>query len=125
MGSSKYIDFDAALAEAEEEPVVVRYLGRDWTLFTSLPAKPVLRLLRLQADGLRESELGEAEMIDFMAQLVPANVLEAWLDGGLTIDQMAQLLRAILEAYRGEEPDEGEAPGPTAGPAPSSSTGRR
>jgi len=123
----KYIDFDAAISEAEEEPVVVRYLGRDWRLFTSLPAKPVLRLLRVQADGRGEDELSRQEMVAFMAEMVPADVLEAWLDGGLTIAQMAQLLRAILAAYQGseDESDAGEAAGPAPGPTPSSSTGPR
>src|SRR5665647_2558028 len=48
----KYIDFDAAIAEAEDSPVVVHYLGCDWTLYSAIPAKPVFKLLRMQADGL-------------------------------------------------------------------------
>lgn len=121
---SKFVDFDAAIAEAGEEPVVVRYLGHDWTLFSSLPAKPVMRLLRLQADGRGANELRESEMIQFMSEMVPADVLEAWLDGGMTIEQMATLLKAILDAYRGtdEEDDSGETPAPEPGPPTSSST---
>jgi hypothetical protein len=127
--AGKYIDFDAALSEADEQPVVVRYLGRDWELFSSLPAKPVMKLLRLRAEGRGEDELEQPEMVAFMTEMVPEAVLEAWLDGGLTISQMAQLLRAIVGAYRGvgdeAEDEPGEAPGPEAGPLPSSSTGPR
>jgi len=125
--AGKYIDFDAALSEADEQPVVVRYLGRDWELFSSLPAKPVMKLLRLRAEGRGEDELEQSEMVAFMTEMVPEAVLEAWLDGGLTISQMAQLLKAIVGAYRGidNEDEPGEAPGPAAGPAPSSSTGPR
>ena len=127
--AGKYIDFDAAISEAADEPVVVRYLGRDWRLFSSLPAKPVMRLLRSQAAGASEDELSRSEMVAFMAEMVPADVLEAWLDGGLTIDQMAQLLRCVLAAYQGSDAgagdEPGEAEGPETGPSPSLSTGPR
>ena len=127
--AGKYIDFDAALSEADEQPVVVHYLGRDWELFSSLPAKPVRKFLRLRAEGRGEDELEQSEMVAFMTEMVPEAVLEAWLDGGLTISQMAQLLKAIVGAYRGvdDEPEDepGEAPGPATGPAPSSNTGLR
>lgn len=121
---SRYIDFDAALAEAEEQPVVVRYKGRDWRLYASLPAKPVLRLLRLQAEGQDEDALTQADMVRFMSEMVPADVLEAWLDAGLTVDEMGQLLRLVFAAYRGGE-EAGEAPRPAKGPTRSSTTGTR
>jgi hypothetical protein len=127
--AGKYIDFDAAISEAADEPVVVRYLGRDWRLFSSLPAKPVMRLLRSQAAGHSEDDLSRNEMVAFMAEMVPAEVLDAWLDGGLTIGQMAQLLRCVLAAYQGSEDGAGDEPGEAAGPEPgpsfSSSTGQR
>ncbi len=125
----KYIDFDAALSEADEQPVVVRYLGRDWQLFSSLPAKPVMKLLRLRAEGRGEDQLEQTEMVAFMTEMVPESVLEAWLDGGLTVSQMAQLLKAIISAYQGTEDqgEPGEAQGPVTGPPPPpfSSTGPR
>ncbi len=127
MTDGKYIDFDAALAESEKEPVVVRFQGRDWELYPALPAKPVLRLMRMRA-GDDEADLDRGEMLDLLCGMVPAEVFEAWLDGGLTLDQLARLLRMLMSAYRlgGEEAtDEGEAEGPAAGPTASSSTGPR
>jgi hypothetical protein len=125
--AGKYIDFDAAIAESEERPVVVRYLARDWELYPSMPAKPAFRLLRLQAEGLGEAQLGRAEMLAFMAEMVPGEVLDAWLDGGLTIEQLGRLLRLVFDVYQGdaEAGAEGEAEGPQTGPTPSSSTGSR
>jgi len=123
--SKRYIDFDAALAESQREPVVVRYLGRDWELYPALPAKPVLRLLRLQAEGHGGDELSQTEMVRFMSEMVPSEVLDAWLDAGMSVDEMGRLLRAVLDVYRGEEGDEpGEAPGPETGRKESSSTGQ-
>ena len=125
--AGKYIDFDAALAEAAERPVVVRYLGRDWELFTAMPARPVLELLRLEAEGPGEEQLGRGETLRFMSQMVPAKVLDAWLDGGLSLDQLAELMKAVIAAYNGagDEAGEGEARGPAPGPTPSSNAGPR
>lgn len=124
MAEERYIDFDAALAEAEERPVVVRYQGRDWTLFSAIPAKPVFKLMRLKAQGHGGDSLSQAEMVEFMTELVPAGTLEEWLDGGISIDAMTKLLLAIVNAYTGtgEEEASGEAPSPETGPE-SSSTG--
>ncbi len=124
MTGRRFIDFDAALAESDEQPVIVRYKGRDWELYPALPAKPVLRLLRLQAEGHGGDELSQTEMVRFMSEMVPAEVLDAWLDAGMSVDEMGRLLRAVLDAYRGDEGDEpGEAPGPATGRMKSSSTG--
>lgn len=123
--TGRFVDFDAALAESEEQPVTLRFQGRDWQLYPALPAKPVLKLMRLQAEG-HEEELSRAEMIDLICSLVPREAFDAWLDGGLTIDQLAKLLKAIMAIYRAsEDGDEGEAPGPAPGPPPMpfSSTG--
>ena len=122
---SRYIDFDAALTEAADEPLVVRFQGRDWKLYSALPAKPVLRLMRLQAAG-EEGDLDRAEMVEFLSELVPGEVLGAWLDGGMTVDQMAHLLKAVMGAYRGSEGEaEGEAESPAKGPlTPSSPSGQ-
>lgn len=119
--AGKYIDFDAAIAEASEEPVVVRYLGRDWRLYASMPARPVFAILRLQAEGRAEKDLTQREQLDFLRQMVPADVLEAWIEGGMTLAQMGRLLAEVVSAYRGA--DLGEASGPTEGPSSSSSTG--
>jgi len=124
MDDRRFIDFDAALAEDEEQPVVVRYQGRDWQLFSSLPAKPVMRLLRLQAEGA-DDDMSQAEMVRFMSELVPTDVLDAWLDAGMTVDEMGRLLRAVFAAYRGAEDDPGEAPRPATGRKASSNTGTR
>jgi len=124
MAGRRFIDFDAALAESEERPVVVRYKGRDWELYPALPAKPVLRLLRLQADGHGGDELSQTEMVRFMSEMVPAEVLDAWADAGMSVDEMGRLLRAVLDAYRGDEGgDQGEALGPATGRKTSSSAG--
>ena len=122
--ADRFIDFDAALAEAEETPVVVRYLGRDWTLYASLPAKPVLRLLRMEAEGEGGREPSLSETVACLSEMVPADVLEAWLDGGMSVDAMTQLLQTVIAAYNTGGEATGEAARPKTG-RPSSGTGGR
>ena len=124
MADKRFIDFDAALAEAEETPVVVRYLGRDWTLYASLPAKPVLRLLQMEAEGEGGREPSLSETVACLSEMVPADVLEAWLDGGMSVDAMTQLLQAVIAAYKAGGEETGEAARPKTG-QPSSATGGR
>ena len=123
--SKRYIDFDAALAESAREPVVVRYLGRDWELYPTLPAKPVLRLLRMQAESGGDTEVSAAETLACLSEMVPAGVLEAWLEGGMTVDEMAELLQAVMKAYANTGESSGEAQRPVAGQTKSSGTGKR
>lgn len=122
MADKRFIDFDAALAEAEEQPVVVRYLGQDWTLYASLPAKPVLRLLQMEAEGEGGREPSLSETVACLSEMVPADVLEAWLDGGMSVDAMTQLLQAVIAAYKAGGEETGEAARPKTG-QPSSATG--
>jgi hypothetical protein len=123
--SKRYIDFDAALAESQREPVVVRYLARDWELYPALPAKPVLRLLRMQAEAGGDTEVSAAETLACLSEMVPAGVLEAWLEGGMTVDEMAELLQAVMKAYANAGESSGEAQRPVAGQTKSSGTGKR
>ena len=124
MADKRFIDFDAALAEAEEQPVVVRYLGQDWTLYASLPAKPVLRLLQMEAEGEGGREPSLSETVACLSEMVPADVLEAWLDGGMSVDAMTQLLQTVIAAYKTGGEETGEAARPKTG-QPSSGTGGR
>jgi hypothetical protein len=133
VARSRFIDFDRARAEADARPVVVRVFGREWELFTALPAKPVVWLVRLQAEDRDESDLTGTEVLRFMSELVPEEALSAWLDAGITMDELAELLRQVIAAYRDsgsdEEGDAGDGPGnpprPADGPPSSSSTGPR
>jgi len=98
----------------------VRYLGRDWELYPSLPAKPVLRILRLQADGAAAGTLSYGEMLTFLTELVPPEVLDAWLEQHMTVTQMADLIRRVIAIYNGQEADPQETSGEAASPSTSS-----
>ena len=124
--TSRFIDYDAARAEARRDPVVVRAFGRDWPLFDALPARVVFDIVRAQAGG--QEEFSTAQAMSIIEHLVPADVLEAWFDLGLTFDDAFNtLVQSIMRAYISggdEEPAEGKAEAPLAPDSmPSSPTG--
>lgn len=124
----KYIDAERALASLDRSPVVLRgFQGRDWELFASMPAKPVFDLMLLEAEGRSQDDLKRGEMLGMMSKMVPPAVFDAWLDGGVTMDEAIVLLNRVIAAYNGDDGEsaEGEASGPPEGPTPSSSTGSR
>lgn len=122
---TRFFDFDAAWAERRDaEPVQAKVLGRIWDLPAVLPAAVLLRAIRLVEGGDRD--LAPHEIIGLAADLVPRETLDQWLDLGIDVDQLADVLRTLLPVYMGTDP--GEAPGPETvaqSSGQSSSTGQR
>lgn len=118
----KYIDAEQALAELDQSPVVLRgFQGRDWELFASMPAKPVFDLMLTEAGGRSQHDLSRGEMLSMMSKMVPPDVFDAWLDGGVTMDEATVLLNRVIDTYNGAS-EEGEAEGPERTPTPTSIT---
>lgn len=121
MSERRFIDYDAARAEAQRDPVVVRAFGRDWQLFTALPAAVVFDIVRAQAGG--QAEFSTEQAMALIERLVPADVLAAWLDAGMVFDDAFNaLVTAIMRAYLAgpdEEPAEGKAEAPASTPVSS------
>ena len=122
--AGKYIDAEQALAELDQTPVVLKnFQGQDWELFSAMPAKPVFKILQLEASGHAQDEMGGGESLRMLGEMVPREVCDAWLEGGMTTDQVVVLMNAIMAAYNGAgASEEGEAEGPERTPTPSSST---
>jgi hypothetical protein len=120
---TRFIDYDAARAEARKDPVVVRAFGREWELYSALPARVVFDIVRAQASG--QAEFSTQQAMDLITRLVPEGVLDAWLDAGMVFDDSFNaLVQNIMRAYLSgpdEEPAEGKATGPDS--TPSSTTG--
>jgi len=122
----KYIDAEQALAVLDRRPVVLRdFQGNDWPLFAGMPAKPVMEIMLLKAQGRSQSDLTMGEMLALMRQMVPEDTFTAWLDGGMTVDEAVVLMHRIVDRYNDVDGEsaEGEASGPKPGPTPTSSTG--
>lgn len=110
----KVIDYDAARAEVMREPVRVLAFGREWELYSALPARLIFDVAAKFGDD-ETSELSLGDMLTVMREAVPPQVLEEWFDLGLELDDaFVMLFRGILGAYTGggsgdAESEEGKA----------------
>lgn len=128
---TRFVDYDAAFAELDEQakPLTRRLFGRDWELPGVPPAAVVIRLSRLFAAGREAEDLSLGEMMALAADLIPAPVLNEWMDRGLQMEQLAIVIEDLIDAYGAQlagdtTPGGGavpEAEAPTTGTSTSSS----
>lgn len=110
-------DFDAAWADEDDEPVLVKLMGEEWKCKrpSEVPASFLLRLDRLmlaQASG----EVPDDMVIDdslssesILRELAGEDNVDAWLARGLPYKRLAQVAAYLNAKYRGVDPDAGEA----------------
>lgn len=102
------IDFDAARAEREREPVVLRIGGRDYVLTAGLPASVGLALSRYRVEGTEDVKVPPDQVPGLLERLFGA---DNWADilehAGLTMDELPDLLeRTVRELNGGEQDDD-------------------
>lgn len=116
MGS-QFHDFDAAWAEDDDEPVVVRLLGEEWTCKrpSEVPAALLLKLDRLLL-MVASTDVPDDFVVDdslspesILRQLAGDDNVTAWLERGLPYQRLMAVNRHLTAVYRGQDP-EGEAP---------------
>lgn len=123
-------DFDAFWAEKGQEPLRVRVLGGEYDLPSEMPAALSLRIVRMQmevASGQRDDgdkvALNELEAI--AEELFGKDVYRSWVEKGIGIDQLTNVLEWALAQYGGTgEEAEGEPEAPEATSTASSNGGR-
>ena len=104
--SSRFKDFDAFFAEQKREPLRFRLFGEEHELPPALPAGVMLEILRLQAEArLRGEDPATARVPDDavlrMAEaLFGRERLDALVAKGLDVEQMAEIIRWAVQAYR-------------------------
>lgn len=111
-------DFDAAWDEADDEPVVIRLLGQEWKCKrpSEVPAALLLkldRLLLVAAGGAVPDDFIVDETMStegILRQLAGDDNVDAWLGLGLPYKRLGDVSRHLNAVYRGQEPDQGEAP---------------
>lgn len=111
MPKRKFIDFDRFWAEAKSEDAetrVVRVFGEDVVLPSSPPALIVLRYLRQAADP--EAPVEPDFMVRIAEALFGQERLDRWLEKGLTLQQLVDLVTQTVRMYLQDEDrdDEGE-----------------
>lgn len=118
---AKTFDFDRFWAEAMPEQAdrpKVRVFGEDVFLPVSIPARIILRALRAAEAGEGENAtLSVDEVYNAACALYGKERIEAWLDKGLTVGQLGDLVNHAIRLYTGQDDgdDEGNATAPGEG----------
>ncbi len=109
--TKRFIDFDAARAEWNDEPLTMRAYGETFELPSAMPASVMLDVVRMQADNGDEAEISVNDALSLLRRVVPADVLDKLLErDDFSTDDFGELVRLIMGAYMGG--DVGEAPAP-------------
>lgn len=118
--------FDAAFREAKKVGAEFVLYGETFTLPASLPVGAVLEVQRLQrADQGEEANVVELfdrvygacrgpdeapGYIDIHKVYHPGTLTQRWIDSGLTVDQMTEMLRWAFSQYGSAKADPTAAP---------------
>ncbi|SNR33121.1 hypothetical protein [Blastococcus mobilis] len=114
---TQFHDFDAAWADEEDEPVVVKLLGEEWACKrpSEVPAALLLKLDRLML-AAAGADVPDDFVVDdslssesILRQLAGDDNVDAWLARGLPYKRLAAVSQYLNAVYRGQDPA-GEAP---------------
>ena len=101
MGA-RFIDFDAARAEREREPLTLQAYGRSFELPSEIPAGLYVDLLRMEVAG-EDAELSDKDALGLMQRVIPSAVLDSLLaEPDFSLDDLLSLTQMVMRAYRGE-----------------------
>lgn len=112
-----YMDFDAAWAEEDDDPVVIRLLGEEWKCKrpSEVSAALLLKLDRMLMVSITGEVPDDMVLDDTMSsegilrQLAGDDNVDAWLARGLPYKRLLAVSRYLNAVYRGENP-KGEEP---------------
>lgn len=106
--NNRFKDFDAFFSETKKEPVVIKLFGEEHELSHSLPAIIMVKLLRLQKEVGNEGEIPPHEVINMAEGIFGKERLDEWLEKGLTVDQLGELIQWTVQQYNGNGGTEGK-----------------
>ena len=104
----EYLSLDSFLQEASGDTLTVRLMGRDYEVRKAIPAIMPLRMV--QAEQLEETEKG-TEMMRIIARtgeiLFGEKSFREILETGITMDELALVIRRIFGRISGDDEAEG------------------
>jgi hypothetical protein len=102
MSEGKTINFDAVIAEIGEPlPTTVTLFGQKWKISSAMPVMIPLMAMRLMQEQEKDANLpADADEVYAMSTVLfgEANLKE-WLRRGLTVDQLAIVLRETIASF--------------------------
>ena len=91
------IDFDEAIKENENEPLLIKLNEREYKLSPQLPAKVVLTQIALMDES---GNLGNNDIPTWLGALVGEENLAQMLDDGATWEQLEEVTMQLLKFYK-------------------------
>jgi hypothetical protein len=98
----KLIDFDAWRAEQKSEPVKLTLGGRVYDLPPSMPASLALDVVRMNSED-PNAEVPEDMVISVGAAVFGSEALfnQVLRDHNITLDELPNLIRMVMDSYTG------------------------
>lgn len=94
---AKFRDFDAYFEEKQQQqPVLLRYQGEMHHLPAAIPMAAVLMLRRMATENGTVNDEG---VIKLFQTVFGANRYSKWVQNGMTLNEMIELLGWALEQY--------------------------
>jgi hypothetical protein len=97
--SGQFKDFDAAWAEQQDEPIKVKIRNKEYDLPASVSAAFMLEVTKISSRKGSEDNLTTADMGVLLNALFGKVVIEDWLEQGISLPQLNDILSYVLEIY--------------------------
>ena len=107
MSKVRYRDFDKFFEEKGKEKVILRLLGKEWILPSSLPAPLMLKIIR----NRNEEETNPELIFDMVKDLFGAKQYAQLMELGVDMDQIGAVIEWVMEIYNGTEGTTGQTEG--------------
>lgn len=99
MSKVRYRDFDKFFEEKGKEKVILRLLGKEWILPSSLPAPLMLKIIR----NRNEEETNPELIFDMVKDLFGTKQYAQLMELGVDMDQISAVIEWVMEIYNGTE----------------------
>ena len=97
--SGEFKDFDAAWAEKQEEPIKYKIFGVTYEIPATISAAFMLEVTKISSGKNAEENLTAADIGNLLNALFSKQVITDWLDKGMTLPQLNDVLQDVLEKY--------------------------
>jgi len=104
--SSKYRDFDAFFAEANQENITFKVRGREYSVPPSPSLGAVVRLDKIRRNKGMEGALSELELEQMGVDVLGREQFDQMMADGVTIQEFERIFEWIWSLYRGVESED-------------------
>lgn len=99
MSKVRYRDFDKFFEEKGKAKVILRLLGEEWILPSSLPAPLMLKIIR----NRNEEEANPELIFDMVKDLFGQKQFNKLMELGIDMDQISAVIEWAMNIYNGTE----------------------